>query len=285
MAVYAIGDVQGCFRSLLTLLDAIAFDRNRDRLWFVGDLVNRGPQSLEVLRFVKDLGDRALTVLGNHDLHLLAVANGLTRLKAKDTFTDVLDAPDRDILLRWLRHRPLLHQDASLGMMIVHAGLPPQWTPTMAQACAAEVETVLRSPSYLTLLEHVSNNAYSSWSESLGHWERLGYIINCFTRLRYCDAEGRLALGEKGPPGSQPAPYLPWFTLPHRAYTGLDVVFGHWSTLGPCDTPGVYAIDTGCVWGGALTALCLQAKERMSVAAHETPRARTPLLVQPGGSP
>jgi bis(5'-nucleosyl)-tetraphosphatase (symmetrical) len=265
MTVYAIGDVQGCYTTLLTFLDTIAFDRQRDRLWFTGDLVNRGPQSLEVLRLVKGLGDRAVTVLGNHDLHLLAVAYGRAHLKPKDTFADVLEAPDRDALLVWLRHRPLLHHDASLGMTMVHAGLPPQWTLTMAQAYAAEIEAVLHGPSYLALLEQLDSQLSCPRLETMQPWERRGYIINCLTRLRYCDAAGRLALGLKGPPGTQPAPYMPWFTIPERAHGELAIVFGHWSTLGACDAPGIYAVDTGCVWGGALTGLCLETRERVSV--------------------
>ena len=274
MAVYAIGDVQGCYTSLLTLLDTIAFDRARDQLWFAGDLVNRGPHSLAVLRFVKALGDRALTVLGNHDLRLLAVAYGRGKLKSKDTFTDVLEAPDRDELLLWLRHRPVLYHEASRGMLLVHAGLPPQWTLAAARAYAAEVETVLRGPSSLAFLERLDGNAIDCWQETSGYWERLAYLTNCFTRLRYCDAAGRLALGAKGPPGTQPAPYLPWFAFPHRAHADLTVVFGHWSTLGPYTAAGIFALDTGCVWGGTLTALCLETGERISVACGEPSQRR-----------
>jgi bis(5'-nucleosyl)-tetraphosphatase (symmetrical) len=268
MATYGIGDVQGCFTTLLTLLDKIGFDQTSDKLWFAGDLVNRGSQSLEVLRFVRELGDRAITVLGNHDLHLLAVAEGCAVYKSKDTFHDVLAAPDREALLAWLRHQPLLYHDASIGVTLVHAGLPPQWPLNVAQTHADEVQRILRGPSYRTLLEQFEANTSSTWKTG-DDWAQRGYVVNAFTRLRYCDQEGRLALEEKGPPGSQSAPYLPWFAIPKRAHTDLNIVFGHWSTLGPCDAPGVYPLDTGCVWGGSLTALCLETKERHSVACVE----------------
>ena len=266
MAVYAIGDVQGCFQALQQLLDTIAFHRDRDQLWFTGDLVNRGPQSLEVLRFVKDLGDRAVTVLGNHDLHLLAVAHGCGKPKAKDTLADVLAAPDRDALLTWLRHRPLLHYDEAYETLMVHAGLSPQWTLERAQGYAMAVEAALRDASYLTLLGHIENNAVGTWTATLGHWERLGYLINCFTNMRYCDVTGHLAFDEKGPPGTQTAPYLPWFMIPQRAHADLTIVFGHWSSLGYYAAPGIYALDSGCVWGQRLTALCLETKEQVSVS-------------------
>jgi len=264
MAVYAIGDVQGCFTALLALLDRLHFDRTRDQLWFAGDLVNRGPQSLEVLRFVKALGDGAVTVLGNHDLHLLTVASGQRRLKPQDTLQDVLAAPDRDALLTWLRHRPLLHHDTTFGMTLLHAGVPPQWTLAMAQAYAAEVEAVLRGPDYSLFLKNLDGPAPEGVAAS-GTWERRRYITHCLTRLRYCDTVGKLNTEATGPPGSQPPPYLPWFAIPGRASANLTIIFGHWSSLGLYHAPGVYALDTGCVWGGALTALCLETREHVSV--------------------
>jgi bis(5'-nucleosyl)-tetraphosphatase (symmetrical) len=270
MAIYAIGDVQGCFATLLKLLETLAFKRDRDQLWFVGDLVNRGPHSLEVLRFVRELGEQGLTVLGNHDLHLLAVAHGQASLKPKDTFMDVLEAPDREDLLAWLRYRPLFYHDALRRVILVHAGLPPQWTSVMAQAAATEAEMMLRGPSYVEFLQRIEDNISSCWSGTLSRWERLGYTINCLTRLRYCDAEGQLALAEKGPPGTQRTPYLPWFQFPNRASAKHTVLFGHWSTLGAYTAPGIYALDTGCVWGGTLTALCIETKERISVAYGES---------------
>jgi bis(5'-nucleosyl)-tetraphosphatase (symmetrical) len=269
MAVYAIGDVQGCFTSLLALLEAITFDRTRDQLWFAGDLVNRGPHSLEVLRFVRELGEHAVTVLGNHDVHLLTVAHGLSRLKATDTFMDVLAAPDGATLLTWLRQQPLLHYDATRGVMLVHAGLPPQWTLATARTYAAEVEDIIRSPEGMTFLKRFAGNTVSQWRNPMAPEERQLYIANCLTRLRYCDAAGQLALSSKGPPGSQPSPYLPWFAIPGRMHAGPDILFGHWSTLGPCTVPGVYPLDTGCVWGGTLTALCLETREWIRVACRD----------------
>lgn len=265
MAVYAIGDVQGCFASLLALLEAVTFDRTRDQLWFAGDLVNRGPHSLEVLRFVRELGEHAVTVLGNHDVHLLTVAHGLSRLKATDTFMDVLAAPDRAALLTWLRQQPLLHYDVTRGIMLVHAGLPPQWTPATARTYAAEVESVLRGPEGIRFLKRFAGNTVSQWQNPMVAEERQLYIANCLTRLRYCDAAGQLDLSSKGPLGSQPSPYLPWFAVPGRLHAGLDILFGHWSALGPCHAPGVYPLDTGCVWGGTLTALCLETREWIRV--------------------
>ena len=269
MATYAIGDVQGCFGSLMTLLETLRFDVARDRLWFTGDLVNRGPRSLETLRFVRALGDRAITVLGNHDLHLLGVACGSRRLKSGDTILDVLAAPDRDDLIAWLRRRPLLHRDAERGITMVHAGLPPQWTLETARACAAAVETELRGSGIKKLMRQMSGNQGDTWSASLPCADQLGYVVNCLMRMRYCDPAGRLDLKEKGPPGSQSAPYLPWFAVPGRLHASEIIVFGHWASLGICDEPGIHALDTGCVWGGALAALCLETWERTSVPCHD----------------
>ena len=275
MATYAIGDVQGCFASLMALLEILRFDAGRDRLWFTGDLVNRGPQSLETLRFVRGLGDRAVTVLGNHDLHLLGVACGSRRLKRGDTISDVLEAPDRDDLISWLRRLPLLHCDADCGVSMVHAGLPPQWTLRAARACAARVEAGLRGANFENVLRQMSDNGTDTWSESLPCTEQTGYILNCLTRMRYCDPQGRLDLKEKGPPGSQRRPYLPWFAVPGRLHASETLIFGHWASLGPCNEPGVHALDTGCVWGGSLTALCLESWERTSVPCHDIPEGGT----------
>ena len=265
MATYAIGDVQGCFSSLMALLERLRFDAARDRLWFTGDLVNRGLRSLETLRFVRGLGDGAVTVLGNHDLHLLGVARGVRRLKPGDTIGNILEAPDRDHLIAWLRGRPLLHLDAERGIAMVHAGLPPQWTLQKAQACAAAVEAALRGPGIEKLMRQMSGDGSDVWSASLPCDKQLGYIVNSLTRMRCCDAAGRLEFREKGPPGGQPAPYLPWFAVPGRLHAAETIIFGHWASLGPCDEHGVHALDTGCVWGGALTALCLETWERTSV--------------------
>lgn len=265
MATYAIGDIQGCFDQLQALLDKIEFRRERDRLWFAGDLVNRGPKSLETLRFIRDLGDAAVAVLGNHDLHLLAVAGGHVQPRRRDHLDDVLQAPDREALLEWLRHCPLLHHDAGSGYTLVHAGLPPQWDLQQAQACAQEVETTLHGTDCQAFFAHMYGNEPDQWSESLRGWERLRFITNCLTRLRYCDLDGRLHLGASGPPGSQPPGYLPWFEVPGRASASMHIVFGHWSTLGPRNDPGIYPLDTGCVWGAQLTALRLEDRRLFSV--------------------
>ncbi|HEY9198436.1 MAG TPA: symmetrical bis(5'-nucleosyl)-tetraphosphatase [Gammaproteobacteria bacterium] len=257
MAVYAIGDIQGCHRELQQLLALLKFDPARDCLWFAGDLVNRGPHSLEVLRFVRGLGDAALTVLGNHDLHLLAAVDHPARIKARDTLHAILDAPDREDLLDWLRRQPLLHHDAELGYTLVHAGLPPQWDLAQAQACAREVETVLRGGDHAEFFTHMYGDAPDAWSADLRGWDRLRFITNCLTRLRYCSSEGRLALACKGAPGSQPAGLVPWFEAPRRRSRDLNILFGHWSTLGARNDPGIYPLDSGCLWGGQLTALRL----------------------------
>lgn len=258
MAVYAIGDLHGCLDELRRLLERLSFDPVHDRLWFTGDLVNRGPHSLECLRFVRGLGERAVTVLGNHDLHLLARTVGAADdRRGRDTLDAVLAAPDRGELLEWLRRRPLLHHDPALGYTLIHAGLPPQWDLVSARTCAAEVEQALQGPRFTELMLHLYGNRPNRWSPNLAGWDRLRFSINCFTRLRYCSDDGRLALGEKGPPGTQPAPFRPWFSVPGRASAGLRLIFGHWSTLGPRSEPGVFPMDTGCVWGGRLTALRL----------------------------
>jgi bis(5'-nucleosyl)-tetraphosphatase (symmetrical) len=257
MAVYAIGDVQGCFGDLQRLLDHIRFDPASDRLWFVGDLVNRGPQSLETLRFVRDLGECAVTVLGNHDLHLIAVAHGRPLDGDDHTLDDVLQAPDCTELVDWLCHRPLLHHDQAMGYTMVHAGLPPQWDLALAGDCAREVEQALRGPQRKEFIAHMYGNQPRRWSKQLHGWDRLRFAINCFTRMRFCATDGTLDFRSKGPPGTQPAGQLPWFEVPGRASRALKIVFGHWSTLGAYDAPGVFATDTGCLWGGALTALRL----------------------------
>lgn len=269
MAFYAIGDVQGCFDELMRLLERLGFSDHDDYLWFTGDLVNRGPKSLDTLRFIKSLGTHAVTVLGNHDLHLLAVAQGHERYHhKKDTLREILQAPDRAELVDWLRHRPLMHYDATLGFALIHAGLPPQWDVRQALAAAAEAECALRADNYAAYLGEMYGNEPDQWSESLCGEERLRFIINCFTRLRFCDARGRLALEEKGAPGSVPAPWLPWFAVPGRRSADVNIVFGHWSTLGLYSGDNVYALDSGCLWGGALSALRLDGplRTRYSIA-------------------
>jgi bis(5'-nucleosyl)-tetraphosphatase (symmetrical) len=253
MAVYAIGDVQGCFDSLRALLDKLSYDPATDCLWFAGDLVNRGPQSLEVLRFVK-AQPNAITVLGNHDLHLLAVASGQAPLKKRDTFDDILSAPDRDELLAWLRACPLLHHDPKLGYSLVHAGLLPQWGLSEALQLAAEAGEYIRRSSHNELFSHMYGDTPDHWQDDLGGWARQRVIINAFTRLRYCDVHGRLDLRPKGRPGKQPPHLLPWFQVPGRRTRDTRIVFGHWSTLGVWNADGVIALDSGCLWGNKLTA-------------------------------
>jgi bis(5'-nucleosyl)-tetraphosphatase (symmetrical) len=270
MSVYAIGDIQGCFDELLELLATLRFDRQRDRLWFVGDLVNRGPKSLETLRFVRELGSAAVTVLGNHDLHLLAAAHGIRPDNIDgDTLEPILAAPDREDLIDWLRRLPLLHYDGELGYLMVHAGLPPQWDLKLAQRCAGEVETVLRGNRLESFLSRMYGNKPRQWSGELEGWDRLRFIVNCFTRMRFCDRNGRLELKSSGPPGSQPEGYYPWYEIPGRASAGMNIIFGHWSTLKAADIPGVYPIDQGCLWGGQLTALRIDTRpERIELSCR-----------------
>jgi bis(5'-nucleosyl)-tetraphosphatase (symmetrical) len=266
MSTYAIGDIQGCFDELQQLLKKIHFDPARDRLWFTGDLVNRGPKSLETLRFVKGLGDSAITVLGNHDLHLLAVwQNRQKHFKSNDTLGPLLRADDVDELLNWLRQQPLMHYDAGLDYAMLHAGLPPQWERDQALALAAEVEVVLRGTRFHEFLAHMYGNKPTSWSESLRGWDRLRFIVNCFTRLRLCNADGKLDFKYKGELQSAPEGYHPWFELQQRKSRPQRLVFGHWSALGLYQQHNVHAIDTGCLWGGSLTALHLETGEAISL--------------------
>lgn len=258
MALYAIGDIQGCLCELEKLLDHIRFDPGKDRLWLTGDLVNRGPHSLSTLRFVRALGDATISVLGNHDLHLLAVAHKQSKLRKNDTLKAILQASDRDELLDWLRCLPLLHYESDY--CLIHAGVPPQWDLKLARACAKEVETLLRCDDYAIFFEHMYGDSPDVWSADLNGWERLRFITNCLTRLRYCDKKGRVNFNTKGAPGSQPKHLLPWFEVPGRKSSEMNIVFGHWSTLGFRAEKGIYAIDTGCLWGGELTALRLSGK-------------------------
>ncbi|MDH4274488.1 MAG: symmetrical bis(5'-nucleosyl)-tetraphosphatase [Gammaproteobacteria bacterium] len=257
MAVYAIGDIQGCHKDLLALLSLLKFDATRDTLWFSGDLVNRGPDSLSVLRFVKALGQRAITVLGNHDIHLLAVAEGVQTARPKDTFDEILKAPDRDELLDWLRHRPLMHHDTKLNFVLAHAGISPEWDLVTAAGCAREVESILQRDDYKEFLKVIYGDQPDHWSPQLQGWDRYRYIVNAFTRMRFCETDGGLVLRHKGSPGSQPAPLIPWFQVANRPTANERILFGHWSTLGESNYANVFALDNGCVWGGMLTALWL----------------------------
>jgi bis(5'-nucleosyl)-tetraphosphatase (symmetrical) len=252
MANYAIGDVQGCFDELKQLLDKCRFDVKRDRLWFVGDLVNRGPKSLEVLRFVRSLGERALTVLGNHDLHLVTQFEGFERPREDDTFADVCRAPDARTLVDWLRSRPMMHVEG--GYAMVHAGLLPQWSVERALALAAEVQAALTGPAYREFLANMYGSEPDQWRDSLSGWDRLRVVVNAMTRMRFCTREGHMEFHAKGT--QPPAGYMAWFDF--RTEGMETFLCGHWSALGLKLRPRLAALDTGCVWGGALTALRLE---------------------------
>jgi len=255
MATYAIGDVQGCYSAMRRLLDKCGFDPAADHLWLVGDLVNRGPHSLAVLRYVKGLGKRAVTVLGNHDLHLLVVAAGHARPRQGDTMDAILRASDRDELLHWLRHQKLMH--AGHGYAMVHAGLLPQWSIKKSLALAQEVEAALQSDDCDKFLRRMYGNKPERWRDSLRGYDRLRVITNVMTRMRLCSESGRLEFAHKGDPVDLPRGYAPWFKVKQRRSRSTPVIFGHWAALGLYTGSNVFAIDTGCVWGRELTALRL----------------------------
>lgn len=256
MAVYAVGDIQGCYVELQQLLEQIRFDPTQDKLWFVGDLVNRGPGSLQVLRYVKFLGDSAITVLGNHDLHLLAVAEGAAELHRSDTLDEVLGAPDRDELLAWLRQQRLLHAEGNY--VLVHAGLLPQWSVNQAASFAREVERSLRGEDYATFLARMYGNTPHNWNDDLAGYKRLRVITNVFTRMRICTPQGEMEFKFKGEVEKIPLGYVPWFEAPGRKSQKATVICGHWSALGLKVMPNVIALDTGCLWGGPMTAIRLE---------------------------
>jgi bis(5'-nucleosyl)-tetraphosphatase (symmetrical) len=263
MATYAIGDLQGCYGALQKLLANIGFNSANDRLWFVGDIVNRGPQSLQCLRYVRDLGERAVVVLGNHDLHLLCAAYGCAPLRKSDTLQAILEAPDRDALLDWLRHRPMLHIEGEL--LLVHAGLLPQWTAMKAKQLGEEVECELHSSGFRKFLGQMYGNLPDTWSDTLSGYERLRVIVNAMTRMRACTPAGRMEFSHKGEAGNIPDGYLPWFEVPGRASSDHTVIFGHWSALDLKMGVNILGIDTGCVWGGALTAIRLEDRRLFQV--------------------
>ncbi len=262
MAVWAIGDLQGCYGVTQQLLEKIRFDPAQDRLWFCGDLVNRGGESLETLRLVHSLREHSVVVLGNHDLSLLAISERTTddQRKVNQDLQRILFADDRDTLIDWLRHRPLLHSDRALGWMMIHAGLAPKWTTGHAEKHAQEIERRLRSDGRRKLLRNMYGD-YPAWSPALRGVERERAIINIFTRMRYCSTRGRIAFNEKGAPGTQVSGLYPWYEVPGRVERDLKIVCGHWSTLGLFIGHGVHAIDTGAVWGGKLSALQLDTDE------------------------
>lgn len=256
MATYAIGDIQGCYDEMRRLLDTIAFDPARDQLWLVGDLVNRGPQSLAVLRYVHGLGERAITVLGNHDLHLLVVAAGVRKPHREDTLDALLAAPDRDELLDWLRRQRLMH--AGAGYAMLHAGLLPQWSIAQALALAREVEAALQGPDYGEFLQRMYGNEPVQWHDNLAGYDRLRIVVNAMTRMRLCTPEGTMEFTHKTGLKGMPAGYLPWFDVPSRASRDTPVLFGHWAALGLILRPDLIGLDSGCAWGRRLSAVRLE---------------------------
>jgi bis(5'-nucleosyl)-tetraphosphatase (symmetrical) len=261
MSTYAIGDVQGCFQELQDLLDKINFDETNDQLWFTGDLINRGPDSLATLRFVKQLN--AISVLGNHECHLLAIAAGFVQPGKKDTLTSILLADDRNELIQWISQLPLLHYEKESGFAMLHAGLPPQWDVHEAMALTAEVEGVLQSDKSDEFLENMYGNHPQQWNDELSGWDRLRVIVNLLTRMRYCNADGRMDFKEKGKPGTQSKNFQPWFEFKYRKSIDNKIIFGHWASLhngnpGDFKHLNVYPLDTGCVWGRKLTAMRLE---------------------------
>ena len=260
MATYAIGDIQGCLTPMRCLLNEVSFNRKTDRLWLVGDIVNRGPESLQTLRYIKSLGECVTLVLGNHELHLLAVANGHKQSSRSDTLEDILAAPDLDDLLRWLRRQKILHHDPQLQFTMVHAGIPPQWK--LKEACqrAAELETVLQGKDFNRFLSEMYGNQPDCWDPDLRGHDRLRVITNYFTRMRFCDPQGLLELSSKSGPEQAPPGFAPWFSHPNRKTRKHKIIFGHWASL-EGKTKGannLYPLDTGCVWGKHLTMMKLE---------------------------
>lgn len=263
---YIIGDVQGCYYELRELLSLIQFNPSQDRLGFVGDLVNRGPNSLEVLRFLKSLSS-PLIVLGNHDLFLLILGYGLiSEENCEHTLHSVLRAPDKEELLAWLRHHPLIYYEKTHSAVLVHAGIPPQWSIQESILRAEEISAILQGPNYLVFLKDLFGNEPTQWAENLQEQNRLRYIYNAFTRMRFCNSKGHLDLESEEKTSYECSHFKPWFNWRNSIQDNTDIIFGHWSALnGQCDTPRCYALDTGCVWGYKLTALNLETKERFSV--------------------
>ncbi len=274
MSTYAIGDLQGCYSELQDLLDKINFDETNDLLWFVGDLVNRGPQSLECLRFVKSLGTNAKTVLGNHDLHLLAIANKVRKPHRKDTFDDILKAKDSEELFNWIRQQPLLVHDSEINYTMMHAGLPPQWTQEQAKELAQETESLLQSEQFNNFIHNMYGDQPDTWSEKLKDDDKHRFIINALTRIRYCEANGKLNIKETCAPGKQAESLIPWYALAERKTKQDKIIFGHWSTVHLGNEKdfkqyNVYPLDTGCLWGGTLTAMRLEDEKLFSVPSQQ----------------
>ncbi|EJM14173.1 symmetrical bis(5'-nucleosyl)-tetraphosphatase [Pseudomonas sp. GM21] len=290
MATYAVGDLQGCLEPLQCLLKQVAFDPAKDRLWLVGDLVNRGPQSLATLRFLYDIRESLVCVLGNHDLHLLAAGRNIERLKKNDTLREILEAPDCAQLLEWLRQQKLMHYDQQRDIALVHAGIPPQWSLRKAMKCAAEVEEVLRDDNRIApYLDGMYGNDPAKWDNDLKGVTRLRVITNYFTRMRFCTSEGKLDLKSKEGVGTALPGYKPWFTYKERKTKGLKIIFGHWAALeGQCDEPGIFALDSGCVWGGAMTLMNVDTFERLHCQCndkgHSEPAVAQTITEQPPAS-
>ena len=274
MSTYAIGDIQGCYSELQNLLNEINFDERRDELWFAGDLVNKGPKSLQTLRFIKALGVNAKITLGNHDLHLLAVAKNIQPLLKKDTIQEILAADDVKELIDWLKSRPLLITDDNLNFTMVHAGLPPQWSLENAKEFAKECELILQSEKINKLLAEMYGDTPNIWVNSLQDYAKQRFIINCFTRIRFCNSDGMLDFDAKVAPGKQNTSLIPWYSLPNRKTKDNKIIFGHWSTVHIGNEKNfkqynVYPIDTGCLWGGRLTAMRLEDEKVFSVPSEE----------------
>lgn len=267
MATYAIGDIQGCFDSLQQLLQAIQFDPDRDRVWLVGDLVNRGPKSLQVLRWARDMGDRISAVLGNHDLHLLMRAAGVASKRKRDTINKVLNAHDRGSLIDWLRRRPLVHVEGEFAMF--HAGLHPSWTVAQARSLASEIEDILRADDWYALINVLAGTEYLDWSEDLPMEDRLCATLAVLTRMRACTADGRHCRDFTGSPDEVPTGCMPWFAVPNARWRDHTVIFGHWAALGLHMDNRCIGLDTGCVWGGSLTAVRLDDREIIQVPRAE----------------
>ncbi len=271
MASYAIGDIQGCLAPLQCLLQQVQFNPAHDKLWLAGDLINRGPQSLATLRYLYSLRDSLHIVLGNHDLHFIAVYRGLRKQGNSDTLNELLAAPDAAELVVWLLQQKLLHVDERLGFAMVHAGIPPQWSLAQAQKRAREVEAVLQSKQCDEFLAAMYGNEPSCWKKSLEGMERLRLITNYFTRMRFCSPQGELELKTKESAGAAPAGFFPWFALPERETKNDKIIFGHWAALeGRAQAANVFALDTGCVWGGKLTAMRLEDQRYFSCDCGES---------------
>lgn len=269
MATYAIGDIQGCLNSLKKLLKLIQFSPTDDTLWIAGDLVNRGPQSLETLRFIRDLGASAISILGNHDLHLLAHSHGVRPLTKNDTLLPIMLAHDKDALLNWLQARPLLHFCEKSDSVLVHAGIPPIWSLGKARKRAKEVESALQDPILSRdFFYNMYGNEPNTWDKKQEGVERLRVIVNYFTRMRFCNKKGTLELRTNGSPSHPPKGFAPWFTFENNDWKQTNIYFGHWAALeGKTPDSRYIALDTGCVWGGTLTAQCIETGERFSVTS------------------